>query len=409
MGLIQASDSNSSSRVTLFSSNLYGATAGNRGGRWSLFAKENGTSNLGETLRAIYGKVKIGINSGTPTDLGVPAEALDVTGNIKMSGSLSDGTTTKTVTELWANGGAVSLASVAAGGTVTCDNTTVIITSGAAGTNTTLPADCTAGKVITVKNGSGAAQDIVAAAGYIDDTPGLEWRIPATGTTSFISEGTTSGWQAIKHPTPDCDNTTTSKLLYDETTNAYTCGTDQTGGNWVATGSDAYLTGNAGVGTTAPIFSIESKGSTAGSAQISSRVIGADLGAGGGGGIVIQGGNTAGTSGMPKSGERLGYVTFGARDTSGSPANRVSGDIYMLATEAQSTTALGGDMIFRTVPNTSTTRTERMRIKENGVVRFVPIATPSSCELGDTYVNSSDNKMYSCTTAGTPGTWTAHW
>jgi len=409
IGMFQFSDGASNTRAVAVVGSQYGATANNRGGRFSLFAKENGSSNFGETLRAIYGKVKIGINSGAPTDLGVPDEALDVTGNVKMSGSLTDGTTTKTVTELWNNGGAVSLASIAAGGTVSCSHTTVFITSGAAGADTTLPADCTAGKIITVKNSSGAAQDIIAASGYIDDTPGLEWRIPSTGTASFISEGAAAGWQAIKHPVPDCDNATTSKLLYDETTKTYTCGTDQTGGNWVATGSDAYLSGNAGVGTTSPIFSIESKGATAGSAQIATRVIGADLGAGGGGGIVIQGGNSNGTNGMPKSGERLGYVTFGARDTSGSPANRASGDIYMLATEAQSTTALGGDMIFRTVPNTSTTRTERMRIKENGVVRFVPIAIPASCELGDTYVNSSDNKMYSCTTAGTPGSWTAHW
>jgi len=419
LGTIQSSYG--TSRATLFSSNLYGSTTGNRGGRWSVFAKEDGSSNLGETLRAIYGKVKIGLNAGAPTDLGIPAEALDVTGNVKMSGSLTDGTTTKTVTELWNNGGAVSLASIAAGGTVACSHTTVILTSGAAGADTTLPASCTAGKVITVKNSSGAAQDIIAADGYIDDTPGLAWRIPATGTAYFISEGTTSGWQTVKHPVPDCDNATTSKLLYDVTTNTYTCGTDQGGGS-IAVGdtsiavtdtSDGYITfteDNAevarisgakfAVGSTSPLFSIESLGSTAGSAQISSRVVGADLGAGGGGGIVIQGGNSAGTSGMPKSGERLGYIIFGARDTSGSPANRASGDIYMLATEAQSTTALGGDMIFRTVPNASATRAERMKIKQNGVVHFVPMAAPSTCVVGDMYMTTA-GVLKSCTATDT--------
>ena len=64
---------------------------------------------------------------------------------------------------------------------------------------------------------------------------------------------------------------------------------------------------------------------------------------------------------------------------------------------------------FKTAADNVAGRSERMRIKSNGVIRFIPIATPASCELGDTYVNSSDNKMYSCTTAGTPGTWTAHW
>jgi len=66
-----------------------------------------------------------------------------------------------------------------------------------------------------------------------------------------------------------------------------------------------------------------------------------------------------------------------------------------------------GAIWFR--PAVAGTFTTSVVMKPGGVVRFVPIATPASCELGDTYVNSSDNKMYSCTTAGTPGTWTAHW
>ena len=200
----------------------WNGSAWQQGGALRFITSQQFANNQNGTTFALY----LAPTNGTlPTS---PTVTVDGAGTVTAT-TLSDGTTSKTVTELWNNGGGPSLASIAAGGTVSCSHTTVFITSGAAGADTTLPASCTAGKVITVKNSSGAAQDIIAASGYIDDTPGLEWRIPSTGTTSFISEGTTLGWQAVKHPVPNCDNATTSKLLYDVTTNTYTCGTDQTG------------------------------------------------------------------------------------------------------------------------------------------------------------------------------------
>ena len=37
--------------------------------------------------------------------------------------------------------------------------------------------------------------------------------------------------------------------------------------------------------------------------------------------------------------------------------------------------------------------TERMRLKSNGSVRYIPMATPASAEAGDVYYDSSTNKL----------------
>jgi len=371
---------------------------------------------------ALLGPRRMIINDYASTDDGV--NTVQVNGSVKAT-TFTDGTTSKTVTELWNNGGsaAISQASISAGGTVSCDNTIVIITSGAAGADTTLPADCTAGKIITVKNNSGSAQDIIAASGYIDDTPGLEWRIPAAGTTQFISEGTTLGWQSVRHPIPDCDNATTSKLLYDVTTNTYTCGTDQTGSSIivgdtsvaVTDTSDGYisftednveamrLTGEKlGVGTIAPTDKITaSLAGTGAVAGINTSAYGT------GSGALFKMIADPGLA-VDAADRRLGGLLWaGAIDAShsfgyGASIEGFSDGAYSSGSDTPAYLSI------KTAPDGGT-RSERLRVKSTGVVRFVPVATPASCELGDTYVNSSDNKMYSCTTAGTPGTWTAHW
>lgn len=40
-------------------------------------------------------------------------------------------------------------------------------------------------------------------------------------------------------------------------------------------------------------------------------------------------------------------------------------------------------------------------------LRFTPQAQPSTGQVGDAYVSNVDQKLYVCTVAGTPGTWTA--
>lgn len=62
--------------------------------------------------------------------------------------------------------------------------------------------------------------------GGCDTLDGLEDFETATDDTVPVGNGTGYDSKAI----PDCDNATTSKLLYDTTTNAFSCGTDQTGG-----------------------------------------------------------------------------------------------------------------------------------------------------------------------------------
>lgn len=50
---------------------------------------------------------------------------------------------------------------------------------------------------------------------------------PASDDQVLVSDSSSAAtWRLV----PDCDNATTSKLLYDQATNAWSCGTDQTGG-----------------------------------------------------------------------------------------------------------------------------------------------------------------------------------
>jgi hypothetical protein len=58
-----------------------------------------------------------------------------------------------------------------------------------------------------------------------------------------------------------------------------------------------------------------------------------------------------------------------------------------------SRTNSASDIILYT--NSATTATERLRIKTNGQVRYIPLASaPSGAEAGDVYYNSTDNKHY---------------
>lgn len=42
----------------------------------------------------------------------------------------------------------------------------------------------------------------------------------------------------------------------------------------------------------------------------------------------------------------------------------------------------------------------------SAALNLAPAAQPTSCALGDLWINSTGNKLNICTTAGTPGTWT---
>jgi len=379
-------------------------------------------------LKINSGQRSIFSTNGAYSDDGTSRVQVD--GTVKATAFAGDGS------GLTGIGSAVNLASIAAGGTVSCDNTIVTITSGAAGADTTLPADCIAGKILTVKNSSGAAQDIIAASGYIDDTPGLEWRIPSTGTGQFISEGTTLGWQAVKHPIPDCDNATTSKLLYDVTTNTYTCGTDQTGSG-IAVNDTSVTISDTGTGSSitttvdnvpAAIFSASTYGigtitpqkgvDIYGGVDTREFMVRREKTLASGGGLVYLFHNNA-KSGpdfvLPSAADRLGGLVFGSFSGTESAATARNGGAILAYAEDE---YVGGtdhstNIRFETTPVDSATRAERLRIQADGKLRMsnqsAPATTTTACTAGTfTFVN---DYLYLCTATDTwkrvqiTGTW----
>jgi hypothetical protein len=130
--------------------------------------------------------------------------------------------------------------------------------------------------------------------------------------------------------------------------------------------------GNVGIGTTAPTSGIElfnasgqttaaiTTGTNVGS-FITLRHNSAAAGAGGGVILGAQGGNFAAIKGLLSNG-----------------ANNTTGDLAFATRGASTDSAL----------------TERMRIKDTGQTRFVPLAAdPAGAESGDVYYNSGTNKL----------------
>jgi hypothetical protein len=73
--------------------------------------------------------------------------------------------------------------------------------------------------------GGGAPADAKYLVGAANGTLSDEINVGVADNTTIVANGTT--WEA--KTLPDCDNATTSKLLFDQGTNAFSCGTDQTG------------------------------------------------------------------------------------------------------------------------------------------------------------------------------------
>ncbi len=98
----------------------------------------------------------------------------------------------------------------------------------------------TAGTGISVTDaGAGSTVTVALSGGTIDATAELSGAVPvANGGTNLtaaaddnVMVGNATTWQS--KALADCDNATTSKLLYDTTTNAFSCGSDQGAGSVV--------------------------------------------------------------------------------------------------------------------------------------------------------------------------------
>jgi hypothetical protein len=141
-------------------------------------------------------------------------------------------------------------------------------------------------------------------------------------------------------------------------------------------------TGFVGVGTNAPIVSIQTLGTTTTASQIMSQYINPSAAStavpptpvtGGGGGFVGYF-NYPG-NGMPINGDRLGYFLFGAYDTTGTGRNAAGFAAY--AAGDWSATSIPSEFIFQTAPSTGG-RVERLRISKDGnIVIGFPQTTPA--------------------------------
>lgn len=89
--------------------------------------------------------------------------------------------------------------------------------------------------------------------------------------------------------------------------------------------------------------------------------------------------------------ERFAFFTGGAYGTTafGNPAA-----INFTASENQADNARGSHITFETTPIGAASRSERVRIKPGGQVRFIPLLLdPTDAEAGDVYYNSTSNKL----------------
>lgn len=129
--------------------------------------------------------------------------------------------------------------------------------------------------------------------------------------------------------------------------------------------------GNVGFGAPAAASRVEIYGATATAAQLKARYEANS--AAGGGGVLLHHNNAS--SGLPASGDRLGYLLFGTTDAG---TNRQGGGVLAFADAAYSSTSLPTRIVFETAPSGSTTRQERMRIDASG---NVGIGGAPACKL----------------------------
>jgi len=104
---------------------------------------------------------------------------------------------------------------------------------------------------------------------------------------------------------------------------------------------------------------------------------------------VYVGGNAAGSS-TPIGGSISGVFGVGTN---------IAGANLTISGGNSTGTGAGGALIFQTAAagssgSTANTLTERMRVKQGGQIRFIPLAAdPAGAENGDVYYNSATNKL----------------
>lgn len=136
--------------------------------------------------------------------------------------------------------------------------------------------------------------------------------------------------------------------------------------------------GFIGVGTT-PSVSIHTKGISISQTQILSHLVG--TGATNSGGYLAYRNNPSTVnSGLPQSGDRIGYILFGGLGTNGTSPLNSSG--LLSAAEANWTdTNYPSYFAFETAPANTTYRLERMRIASNGNIGISTITSNERLEV----------------------------
>lgn len=100
-------------------------------------------------------------------------------------------------------------------------------------------------KIETIVTGSGAPTDATYLTTTANGSLSAEVVTGVVDDTTLVFNGTTAQAKTL----PSCSNATTSKLLYNNSTNEYSCGTDQSGGT--ITGTDTQVTFFDGANTPA--------------------------------------------------------------------------------------------------------------------------------------------------------------
>ena len=133
-------------------------------------------------------------------------------------------------------------------------------------------------------------------------------------------------------------------------------------------------TGFVGVGTNAPLTAVQTKGSTTATVQIMSHYSGAEN-LNGGGFVAYHNGPIAVNSGMPVTGDKIGYMLFGSYGTTGVARN--SAGLVAYAETNWTDTNYPAYFLFETAPPNSTCRLERMRITSTGNIGIGGVPAPS--------------------------------